>query len=224
MKSKMYLIISLVLIGCVFLMGAGIMVENELSDAELVSGTLDKIDTYNGVLTLEDFYAAVEKAESMYSSNDAALAVNGITVNTDIVNENWSNVTEEEYAQYRRDILSYVLDTFTSDLPDTRSVKAKDFFGDEWHYLNTSYWDHLTIVLANPENGEYESAEEWFEAYVSGEFEGEWITETEYPLFLFQYSNVYLADGNGNVSTVYPTDEQRENIAAIRAANGLVTE
>ncbi len=229
MKSKMYLIISLVLIGCVFLMGAGIMVENELSDVELVSGTLDKIDTYNGVLTLEDFYAAVEKAENMYSSNDAALAVNGITVNTDIVNENWSNVTEEEYAQYRRDVLACAWDTIAADMPSTRYTQSNDvlndLFGSDEIYFNTSYWLNMTIVLANPENGKYISAEEWFKAYMLGEFEGEWITKTEYPLFIFRNgSTVSFADGNGNVSTVYPTEEQRENIAAIRAANGLVTE
>ena len=228
MKSKMYLIISLVLIGCVFLMGAGIMVENELSDVDLVSGTLDKIDTYNGVLTLEDFYAAVEKAENMYSSNDAALAVNGITVNTDIVKENWSNVTEEEYAQYRRDILACAWDTIAADMPSTRYTDSDDVLQKvlgNTNHLNTSYWFNMTILLANPENGEYESAEEWFKAYMLGEFEGEWITKTEYPFFMFRNgSTVSFADGNGNVSTVYPTDEQRENIAAIRAANGLVTE
>ena len=228
MKDKAYFFTALILIGCVFLMGAGIMVENELSDAELVSGTLDKIDTHNGVLTLEDFYAAVEKAESMYSSNDAALAVNGITVNTDIVNENWRNVSEEEYAQYRRDILACVWESISSDMPSTRYTQSNDVLNDLFGPDGMSFeafWLNMTILLANPENGKYISAEEWFKAYMLGDFEGEWITKTEYPLFIFRNgSTVSFADGNGNVSTVYPTEEQRENIAAIRAANGLVTE
>lgn len=223
MKKKTLIIISLIIACCMFLMGAGLIVGSELSEPETISGQLDEFKPENGVLTVEDFYAAVEKAETMYRSGDISLADKNVTVNKNIVNENWSNVTEEEYAQYRRDILSYVLETFTSDLPDTRFLNTKEFFGEEWEYLNTAYWDHLTIVFANEDNGKYASAEAWFEAYLSGEIEG-WITETEYSLFLFQYNIVSVTDGNGDVFIIYPTEEQCANIEAIRAANGLATE
>lgn len=223
MKKKTLIIIALILAGCIFLMGAGLIVENELSEPEMVSGTLDEFKPENGVLTVEDFYAAVEKAEAMYRSGDMYFADKNVTVNKNIVNKSWSNVTEEEYAQYRRDILSCVLNMFVSEMPETRYLNTREFFGDEWEYLNTGYWDHLTIVLANEDNGKYASAEAWFEAYISGEIEG-WITETEYSLFLFQNNFVSVTDGNGNESIIYPTAEQTENIEAIRTANGLVTE